>query len=68
MALISGSNKTTPVSTNKESWHAPLNKVTPVSKIAAATVAIILPFLGFFLGIQYASTDNGAAVIQSFAQ
>jgi uncharacterized membrane protein YjjP (DUF1212 family) len=45
-------------STSKEDWHAPLNKVTSLSKIVAAVVVIILPFLGFFLGVQYASSGE----------
>jgi hypothetical protein len=62
MALFSGSKNTTPPSTTKEAWHAPLHKVTPVSKIAAATVVIILPFLGFFLGVQYVAMTTGVTV------
>lgn len=41
------------VSYSDEPWHAPLNKVTTVSKILAAVVFITLPFLGFWLGIGY---------------
>ncbi len=36
-----------------ESWHAPLNKVTLVSKILAAIIFITLPFAGFWLGQMY---------------
>jgi hypothetical protein len=50
---------------SKESWHAPLNKVTPTSKILAAVVFISLPFLGFWLGLQFAASDQGAALITS---
>lgn len=31
----------------------PVHTVTPVSKILAAVLFITLPFLGFFLGINY---------------
>lgn len=44
--------------TAKKEWHAPLaplNKVTPISKITAAVVVIALPFIGFFLGVQFAT-------------
>ncbi len=34
-----------------ESWHAPLNKVTLVSKILAAIIFITLPFAGFWFGL-----------------
>ncbi len=40
-----------------ESWHAPLNKVTLVSKILAAVVFIVLPFVGFWLGQMYAPSS-----------
>ncbi len=40
-----------------ESWHAPLNKVTLVSKILAGVVFVILPFVGFWLGQMYAPSS-----------
>lgn len=33
-----------------EAWHAPLNKVTVLSKVTAAIVFITLPFVGFWVG------------------
>jgi DKNYY family len=35
-----------------------LFEVTPLSKVLAAIVFIIMPFLGFWLGVQYASVDT----------
>jgi hypothetical protein len=35
----------------KDPWHAPLSKVTVLSKVTAAIVFITLPFVGFWLGM-----------------
>lgn len=57
-----------PITNKGESWHAPLNKVTSVSKVLAAIIFITLPILGFFLGMQYASVipENAALAISAF--
>ncbi|MBY0309541.1 hypothetical protein K2Q16_00105 [Patescibacteria group bacterium] len=57
-------SKDTSANAQKESWHAPLNKPTSLSKITAAVVVIVLPFFGFFLGVQYAGAVTG--LLQGF--
>lgn len=47
-----------PVTTTTEPWHAPLNRVTTVSKILAAVVFISLPFVGFWLGYEMSGDDE----------
>jgi hypothetical protein len=46
----------------KEVWHAPLNRVTTLSKITAAIVFITLPFVGFWVGMQYGQDVNEPTV------
>ena len=48
---------------SKESWYAPLTKVTLVSKILAAVVFITLPFAGFFVGGMYTVEKNDVTVL-----
>ncbi len=43
-----------------EPWHAPLNKVTLLSKITAAIVFIALPFVGFWFGFNFSKQDTQA--------
>lgn len=46
--------KETPAeATLSEPWHAPLNRVTTFSKYFALALFIILPFVGFWLGVEY---------------
>jgi hypothetical protein len=40
------------------SWYTPLTKMTPLSKYLAMALFIAMPFLGFWLGMQYAVTQN----------
>jgi len=37
----------------QETWYAPLNKVTPLSKYLAMLLFVSLPFLGFWIGFEY---------------
>jgi len=41
----------TTASSLNEAWHAPLHKVTVLSKVTAAIVFIALPFVGFWVGM-----------------
>lgn len=47
-----------------KSWHAPLNKVTVLSKVTAALVFITLPFVGYLLGTTMGGeSDTGSLVV-----
>lgn len=55
------------VSTSNESWHAPLSKVTWLSKITAAIVFITLPFVGFWVGYNNAPQAEIIAPIEIYS-
>ena len=41
-----------------------LNSVTPVSRIVALILFIMLPFLGFYLGVQYQKGVSQSEYVQ----
>ena len=54
--------------TTSESWYAPLNNVTRLSKVLAAIVFITLPFVGFLVGyVQGASQYTEISIIGMFS-
>ena len=42
--------------TEEKKWFTPLAQVTPVSKGLAAALFVLLPFIGFWLGMEYGKT------------
>ncbi len=48
----------------KKSTKDPLNSVTPVSRIVALVLFLILPFLGFYLGVQYQKNVSQSEYMQ----
>lgn len=58
----------TVLSDMKEPWHAPLNRVTTVSKILAAVVFITLPFVGFWLGMGWGEKMSEVPVVETVEQ
>lgn len=53
------------VTTSTEPWHAPLNRVTVLSKITAAIVFITLPFVGFWVGYDNAQLTEIVVPVES---
>jgi hypothetical protein len=49
----------------QDKWYAPLTKCTPLSKYFAMVVVIVLPFIGFLLGVEYAEQDGSAQLTQN---
>ncbi|MCA9360637.1 hypothetical protein KC730_01960 [Candidatus Kaiserbacteria bacterium] len=41
----------------KESWYTPLTKITPLSKYLTLFLFLALPFLGFWIGVEFRSTS-----------
>ncbi len=40
-------------SVEQAKWHTPLTKITPLSKYLAMVLFVVLPFVGFWLGVEW---------------
>ncbi len=48
----------------KKNKKDPFNSVTPVSRIVAIILFLVLPFLGFYLGVQYQKSVSQSEFMQ----
>jgi hypothetical protein len=48
----------------EEKWHTPLARATSLSKYFAMVLFVVLPFVGFWLGMEYASHEYTGVVVQ----
>jgi hypothetical protein len=48
-----------------EKWYVPLTRVTPLAKYSAMVLFVVLPFVGFWLGVEYGRGNDN--VLESIA-
>jgi hypothetical protein len=53
----------TEVKSANQKWYTPLTHCTPLSKYFAMAIFVVLPFVGFWLGLQYVTAPTGSTSV-----